>query len=240
MAADIPDTVLKIFTAGATREGLAACAARFEAASGIALKAETTHGHLIAELVIAGKTDSDVVMLPAHMIADLAHRGLLSSDPAPVEIGTIRIGGAVRAGAPLPDLSTTTALIAALRAARSIVLTEAPSGKHMDALIDKLGLRDEIGGRIVRFDTGTMVNEHLIVSDAEDEIAFGVATEILFYRDRGVAYAGPIPEDVQMKHVYHAALLKRSGRAEAARKLFAVLASAEAQQAFEKTGVERE
>lgn len=42
---------LKAYTAGATKEGLAACAVLFEAETGIRMEAHTTHGHLIEEQV---------------------------------------------------------------------------------------------------------------------------------------------------------------------------------------------
>lgn len=234
-----PETVpLRVLTAGATREGLAACAGPFTRETGIAIAASTTHGHLIRERILAGEAEADVVLLPRHMIADLRKRGLTAAG-VEAEIGTIPIGAAVRTGVPLPDVSTMAALETTLRRAASIVLTEAPSGIHMEALIDRLGLRAVLEPRIVRYDTGTMVNEHLAGSAASGEIAFGVATEILFFRNRGVAYAGPLPEPVQMRHAYGAAALAgMSGIAEAAR-LLDYLGTPAARKAFAETGVER-
>ena len=234
-----PAPAIKVFTAGATREGIGACAGPFRRDTGIVLESATTHGHLIRDRVIAGDSDADVVVIPAHMVEDLQHRGLASrSDIA--EVGTIRIGAAVRTGCPLPDVSSIEALRQALLGAASVVLTEAPSGVHMDSLIDRWGLRGALEDRITRYDTGTMVNEHLIDSTADGEIAFGVATEILFCRDRGVSYAGPIPDEVQLINRYVAARLTRSDRAAESRKLLAYLATPEARAAFARTGVEQE
>ncbi|MPY69311.1 MAG: hypothetical protein GEU92_04420 [Alphaproteobacteria bacterium] len=228
---------LDIFTAGATREGIAACAAPFARQCGVALAVETAHGHLIERQVLAGETAADVVMLPEAMIARLAEAGLADPDIR-ARLGVIRIGAAVRAGAAWPDVSTMDALVRALLGARSVVITEAPSGRHMDALFEALGLAAELADRITRYDTGTMVNEHLARSDTRDEIAFGVATEILFFRNDGVAYAGPLPDAVQMAAVYEAAMLTRSDRVDAARRLMDFLSSDTAQRAFAETGVE--
>lgn len=228
---------LDIFTAGATREGIAACAGPFARAGGATLVIDTAHGHLIERQVLAGETAADVVMLPEAMIARLTEAGLADACIR-ARLGVIRIGAAVRADAPRPDVSTMDALVRALLGARSVVITEAPSGQHMEALFEALGLTAELEGRITRYDTGTMVNEHLIRSDTPDEIAFGVATEILFFRNDGVAYAGPLPDAVQMAAVYEAAMLTRSDRADAARRLMDFLRTGAARRAFAETGVD--
>ena len=228
---------LRVFTAGATREGLRACVQPFFEATGISVEAPTDHGHIIRTMVIDGRTDADAVMLPAHMIDDLTRRGLVSPNDQ-ATIGTIRVGAAVRDSSALPDVRTLPALERTLRAAASIVITEAPSGRHMDAVIEEMGLRQELEDRITRYDTGTMVNEHIVRSRQEAEIAFGVATEILYFRDKGVRYAGPIPDAVQMAHVYRSGRLIRSERRNDLRLLFDYLSTADAKALFAETGVE--
>jgi len=229
--------VIKAFTAGATKEGLALCAASFEADTSIRIEAHTTHGHLIEERVIAGEADDDIVLLPAAMIDNLSRRGLLAPEPR-AALGIIKIGAAVRDGTALPDLSTMAAFRRALLAAKSIVITEAPSGRHLDRVFADMGLAEALAGRITRYDMGYMVNDHLIESAADGEIGFGVATEISFYRDRGVTYAGPLPDEVQMALAYEAAMLARCDRRSYVQKLFDYLATPAARAAFAKTGVE--
>lgn len=228
---------LKIITAGATREGLDALVGSFRRQSGIGVDWTTDHGHNIRKYVIAGETDADMVLLPTAMVEDLRGRGLVA-DRFETVLGVIRVGAAVRAGQALPDVSTMDALRQTLERARSVVITEAPSGVHMQRVFAQLGLAAALEPRIVRYDTGTMVNEHLVASDAEREIAFGVATEIRFFRDKGVAYAGPIPEEVQMAAEYRAAMLSRCGKPEAARALLDFLGTPEARRAFAESGVD--
>jgi hypothetical protein len=81
----------------------------------------------------------------------------------------------------------------------------------MDRVIAELGLAQQPADRITRYDTGTMVNENLSASTEGAEISVGVATEILFFRDRGVRYAGPVPNEMQMALDYETVMLK-SGR----------------------------
>jgi molybdate transport system substrate-binding protein len=228
---------IKAFTAGATKEGLALCAKAFEAETGISVDARTTHGHLIEEQIIAGEVADDIVLLPTAMIENLTARRLVSPSPN-VILGTIKIGAAVRDGVPLPDVSTMETFKQALLAAKSIVITEAPSGRHLDQVISDLGLAETLASRITRYDMGYMVNDHLAASTAEGEIAFGVVTEISIYRDRGVSYAGPVPDEIQMALEYQAAMLIGCDVVSDVEKLFGYLGSSAARSAFAKTGVE--
>ena len=230
-------TTIRAFTAGATKEGLANCAAGFEAKTGIRIEAHTTHGHLIEERVIAGEVDDDIVLLPTAMIDNLAARGLVAPERR-VSLGTIKIGAAVREDVGLPDVSTMKAFKNSLLAAGSIVITEAPSGRHLDRVIAELGLAEKLADRITRYDMGYMVNDHLVASERDDEIAFGVATEISFYRDRGVTYAGPLPDEIQMALPYEAAMLLQCDKAAEADKLFDYLPGPAARMAFAETGVD--
>lgn len=229
--------IIKAFTAGATKEGLARCAAPFEAATGIRIEAHTTHGHLIEQQVIAGEAEDDIVLLPDAMIDNLAARGLVAAAPR-ADLGTIKIGAAVRDGVDAPDVSTMDAFERALLAARSIVITEAPSGRHLDRVFEELGLADRLAERITRYDMGYMVNDHLAASTADGEIGFGVATEITFYRDRGVTYAGPLPDGIQMALSYQAAMLSSCARPGEVERLFDFLATPDARAAFAATGIE--
>lgn len=229
--------VLDIFTAGATREGIAACAGVFCDSTGVALDIATNHGHLIRERILAGETDADVVMLPVAWIDELAGQGLASPD-IQASLGVIGVGVAVRDGVAVPDVSSLAALKQSLLDADSIVITEAPSGVHLEAVFETLGLTAALADKITRYDTGTMVNEHLVAGTSPGEIGFGVTTEIMFFRDRGVRPGGPIPDEVQMAVDYRAALLTRSDKVDEARILMAFLATPEARVAFAATGVQ--
>jgi len=227
---------IKAFTAGATREGLSLCSIQFAAQTGFTIDTHTNHGHIIEQEVIAGHVDDDIVLLPVAMIEELATKGLVDANSR-TALGTIRIGAAVRAGVPIPNVATESAVEHAMIAAKSIILTEAPSGVHMEKIIAEMGLTQLLTDRIIRYDTGTMVNEHLSASSAEKEIAFGVATEILYFRDRGVRYAGPLPDGMQMALDYEAAMLTGCQKGDVVNELFTFLKSGEARSLFAQTGV---
>ena len=62
-------------------------------------------------------------------------------------------------------------------------------------------------------------------------------TEISIYRDRGIAYAGPLPDESQIALEYQTAKLVSSDNIESVAQFFEFLISAEARMAFTKTGV---
>ena len=82
-----------------------------------------------------------------------------------------------------------------------------------------------------------MVNENLLASTDAAEIYFGVATEILFFRDRGVRYAGPLPDEMKMALDYEAVMLRSRQKSDAVEMLFASLKTKESQNLFAQTGV---
>jgi len=227
---------IRAFTAGATREGLSLCSVPFAAQTNITIEAHTNHGHVIEQEVTAGNVEDDIVLLPTAIIDELAKNKLVDSSTR-TPIGTIRIGAAVREGVPTPDVSTLTSVTQTLFSAKSIILTEAPSGVHMDRVITELGLGHKLADRITRYDTGTMVNGHLSTSTANNEIAFGVATEILFCRNKGVRYAGPLPDEMQMALDYEAVMLKSCQKPDAVNEFFTFLKTEESQKLFAQTGV---
>jgi molybdate transport system substrate-binding protein len=184
-----------------------------------------------------GEADADVVALPADMIAALAAAGLADRDTT-VAIGAVRIGAAVRADAPRPDVATMAALRRALLAADAVLLTLAPTGDHLARVIAQLGVADAIAGKLARFETSTLLNRHLVESAGPGAIGFGPATEIHAWCDKGVAYAGAIPDEVQVVLPYAAAMLTRTQAREAARALLAFLATPAARQHFRASGVE--
>jgi molybdate transport system substrate-binding protein len=130
------------------------------------------------------------------------------------------------------------ALRQALVAADSVLLTLAPTGDHLMQVIARLGLTETIAGRLQRFATSALLNRYLVESAAPNAIGFGPATEIKSWRDKGVAYAGAIPDEIQVVLPYSAAMLTRTQAPEQARALLDFLTTAEARRHFLVSGVE--
>ncbi len=227
---------LKVLTAGSTLYGMRPCAELFTRNSGIAVTVATDHGHNIHKAALRGEADADLVLLPTDMIASLAAAALIASEPA--SIGAVRIGAAVREDAPRPDVATMDALRHALLAADAVLLTLAPTGDHLVAVIARLGLAETIKGKLKRFDTATLLNRHLVETAGTGALGFGPSTEILAWRGKGVAWAGAIPDEIQIVLPYQAAILRHAQASDAARALLAFLATPEARRHFLASGVE--
>jgi molybdate transport system substrate-binding protein len=229
--------MVKVLSAGSTLYGLRPCAEIFARDSGILVDVATDHGHSIHRAALRGGTDADVLVLPSDMVAALIAAGIADAATV-IAIGRVRIGVAVHTDAPRPDVSTLATLRQALTAADAVLLTLAPTGEHLMQVIVRLGLTDAVAGKLARFATSALLNRHLVDSAGLGAIGFGPATEIKSWRDKGVAYAGAIPDEIQVALPYSAAMLTRTQAPEQVRALLAFLATTEARRHFLASGVE--
>ena len=229
-------TPLKVLSAGSTLYGLRPCAELFTRETGIAVDVATDHGHNIHRAVLRREADADLVLLPTDMMSSIASAGLADQSSI-VPIGTVRIGAAVSEGAPRPDVSTMAALRDALIAADTVLLTLAPTGDHFMGVIARLGLADAVAGKLERFETATLLNRRLAAAGA-GAVGFAPATEIRSWRHAGVAWAGAIPDEIQIALPYSAAILVRTQAPAQARALLAFLATPQARRHFLDSGVE--
>ncbi|MCC2096629.1 MAG: substrate-binding domain-containing protein, partial [Hyphomicrobiales bacterium] len=199
------------------------------------IRISTDHGHLLFEQAQSGSLKADIVMLPADMIETLVTggRALAASRTA---LGSVNIGAAVRAGSLSVDVADQQTLAEALLKAREIVLTLAPTGEHLLTIIAGLGLMAEVEHKIRRFDKSVQVNEY-IAGAPDGALAFGPATEILAWRNKGIAWCGPIPDRFQIILAYEAAVLEVSSNKTAAQDFLEYLTTKDARATFSDTGV---
>jgi ABC-type molybdate transport system substrate-binding protein len=229
-------TPLRVLSAGSTLYGMRPCAELFTRNTGIPVEVVTDHGHNIHRTALRGEADADLVLLPTDMIASIASAGL-ADKASVIAIGAVRIGAAVREGAPRPDVSTMDALRRALVTADAVLLTLAPTGDHLMGVIARLGLADAIAAKLERFETATLLNRRLAAAST-GAIGLAPATEIHAWRGNGVAWAGAIPDEIQVVLPYSAAILARTRAAEQAHALLAFLATPPARRHFLDSGVE--
>jgi molybdate transport system substrate-binding protein len=230
-------TGLKVLSAGSTVYGMRPCAEAFAHRTNIPVEVATDHGHNIHQAALRGEADADVVLLPSDWIDELAAAGL--ADPQTrVAIGKVRIGAAVRAGSPCPDVSSMATLRRALLAADAVLLTRAPTGDHLMKVIERLGLAEALAGKLALFDTSSLLNRQLAEQAGPGAIGFGPATEIRSWQGKGVAWVGAIPDEIQVVLPYAAAILPPRQAGEQARALLAFLQTPEARRHFVDSGVE--
>jgi ABC-type molybdate transport system substrate-binding protein len=230
-------TGIKVLSAGSTVYGMRPCAEAFARKTDIPVEVATDHGHNILRAVLRGETEADVALLPSNWIDEIVAAGRAERETR-IAIGKVRIGAAVRVGAPCPDLSSLAALRHALLAAEAVLLTRAPTGDHLMQVIARLGLAGALAAKLERFDTSTLLNRHLAERSAPGALGFGPATEIRSWQGKGVAWTGAIPDKIQVVLPYAAAMLAGTQAGEQARALLAFLATPAAQRHFRDSGVE--
>ncbi len=196
----------------------------------------TDHGHLLYEHALSGSLEADIVMLPSDMIDALDSHGVVAHVPG-VALGSVPIGAAVRTHDTPVRMDTMQMFGDALLAADKIILTLAPSGEHMMNVIAQAGLMDRVATEIKRFDKSAQVNACL-TQERDHCIAFGPATEILAWREKGIDWCGKIPETFQLSLPYAVAILMRASNAGKAQQFLPLLTSQEARDCFSHSGVE--
>src|ERR1700749_1605086 len=110
---------------------------------------------------------ADVLILVGYALGDLIKKGKVIADSR-VDLVNSKIGVAVKAGAPKPDISSADAIKRALLAAKTIAYSDSASGIYVSTeMFDKLGIKDAMKGK-ARQIPATPVGE--IVAKGEAEI----------------------------------------------------------------------
>jgi molybdate transport system substrate-binding protein len=185
----------------------------------------------------AARETADVVITAARGVDDLLARGVAVPGTR-VNVGTVGVGIAVRAGGSRPDVSTPEALKAALLAAPSIGYADpargGQGGTHFAKVVDELGLTAALRSKTRLFAEGLEALERV----AAGEVALAAAPISEIVPLPGLSLAGPLPPSLQARLAYAAALLASSPAPEAARAFLAALASPAAREVLARGGVE--
>ncbi len=175
----------------------------------------------------------DVVIMAAPALADLIKQGKVRADSR-VNLVQSKIGMAVKAGAPKPDISTVDALKRTLLAAKSIAYSDSASGVYLSTeLFPKLGIADQIKGKSRKIEADPVGG---VVAKGEAEIGFQQISELRPVK--GIEIVGELPPGAQRITVFAAGIPTTSKHPEAASALIHWLASPAAYAAIQKSGLE--
>jgi molybdate transport system substrate-binding protein len=225
---------VRVLSAGAMQPALIAATSAMRATNGHEVKVEYAIASELRRRVGGGEI-ADVLFAPVAVVAELTKSGRLAAE-GQVAAGRVGAGVVARVGAPLPDITSADALKRSLLAAERVVYNRASSGVYIESMLKKLGVYDELGARLIRYDDGTAVMHHLMKGQGR-EFGFGGITDILMYKDKGLQLVGPLPEDIQNYTAYTAALVAAAVNGDAARDYLRFLASPEGKALFAANGI---
>src|SRR5262245_7606833 len=223
---------IKVLSTQATEEAYRELVPQFEKASGYKVTTTFT-GTLDANKRLAAGETYDLLIMSAPSIDEHIKTGKVVSGSR-VDLAKSGVGVGVKAGAPKPDISTTEALKKALLAARSIGYSTGPSGVYMVGVFQRMGIADEIRGKLKRTPTGVFVGS--IIASGEAEIGFQQVSELSHFP--GIDYVGPLPADIQLFTTFSSGLMVAAKEAEAAKALVKFVTTPAAAAAYKKRGME--
>jgi molybdate transport system substrate-binding protein len=212
----------------------------FERASGYRLV--TTRGPSVGDSPEAIPTRlargeaADMIILEGGSADELGKNGFVRID-SKVVLALVQTGMVVRAGATKPDIHTVDLFRNVLLSAKSIAYSDSGSGRFIvEAMLPGLGVADQVMPK-TRKVRGPPSGEPVaaVVARGESEIGLQDVSELIHVP--GVTYVGPIPEELDRKSSYAAAVTTRSTQPEAAKALIRLLASPEAHSTILKAGL---
>jgi molybdate transport system substrate-binding protein len=215
----------------ATRQVLAELADAYRQRAGQAVLFESVGGVDAAKRVAAGEA-FDLVVLASDAIAKLTASGHIVAGSS-VDLVRSGVALAVRAGAPLPDLSSEAAVRAAVLAAPRISCSTGPSGVALAQLFERWGVADEIKARLVTPPPGVPVGS--LVASGQVDLGFQQLSELIHLE--GIAVVGPLPPAIQITTTFSAGVCAASAQPHAVRELLAYMASPQADAAKRRQGM---
>jgi molybdate transport system substrate-binding protein len=227
---------LKVLSAGAVKSGVSQVAKDFERATGAKVSIEFNTAPELKKRMAAGDA-ADVVVAPPAAMEEFQKQGRIAAGSRAF-VGRSRMGVVVHADAPAPDVSSAAAFTKTLAAASAVVHNTASSGIYSATLLEKLGLKEKLGAKIVVVDSGSAVM-NTVAERGPGAIGLAQISEVMVMIDKGcrVKLAAPLPGEIQNETSYEAAATAASKSPDAAKKLAAALASAAAKKIFAATGI---
>jgi molybdate transport system substrate-binding protein len=226
-----PAAEITVMSGAAVEAGLVVAVDAFHKQTGNAVKILFTTTPEIRQRTSAGETP-DVIIAPPAVLDDLDKAGRVDG-AARIAIGRVGVGVAVRRGAPAPDISTTESFKRAVLDADKVIYNRASSGLYVEALLQRLGIAEQIQAKTERY-TGTDMVDPLLNSQGK-AIGFMPVAEIVHFHDRGMQLVGPLPAEIQNYTSYAAAPARN---APVAQDFVRFLGTPAAKHFFTKAGIE--
>jgi len=227
---------ITVISGGAFKQVLNAVAEQYRKDTGnaVAIAYRTVGQHL--DLIRGGKEAFDVAILTPAAIDGLIKDGKVVPGTR-TDLAKTGIGVVVKAGTPLPDVSSVDAFKRALLAAKSVAYIDpkagGSSGIYIAGLLQRLGIADRIAAKAVLVHGGAVADH---VADGEAALGIHQISEILPVK--GASLVGPLPAEIQNFTVYAAGIGSGATDATAARDLLKFLSGPQATAIVKAKGME--
>ena len=174
---------------------------------------------------------ADVLILVGYALDDLVKKGKATNR---IDLVNSKIGVAVKAGNPKPDISTADAVKRALLAAKSVAYSDSASGVYISTeMFKNLGIADEMKDKAKKIPAVPVAE---IVARGEAELGLQQLSELKAVS--GVDIVGLLPESLQKVTVFSAGIASASKEPEAGKALIKFLASPAARKTIIDSGLE--
>jgi molybdate transport system substrate-binding protein len=237
MTASAQSAELKVLITTAMKAAIDDLGPSFERASGYTLRITYGPSGALAKRVADGEAVDLVIV--AGGIDELVKQGKVAADGR-ADVARVRIGVAVRKGAPKPDIATVDAFKRTLVAATSIAYVDpaagGASGIYLARMLERIGLLAEVNAkaRLARGGTEDMVSA--IVARGEAEIGLQQISEIMSVS--GADLVGPLPDELQTVTIYTAGVPVSAKEADGAKALVRFLTAPAATPIYNANGLD--
>jgi len=205
----------------------------FERATGHTVKMSVDGTTLAVSKIKDGSYNPDLVLLSPEALGELAKAGKVAG-------GTItpafrsRVGVAVRAGAPKPDIGTAEAFKKALLDAKSIGHSTGPSGEYFSTvLIQRLGIADALKPKIK-----VVRGMPVAVAVANSEVEIGIHQIAELMPVPGIDIVGALPPELQTTLIYATGIAIHARQPDAANALVKFLSVESSVPVIRKNGMD--
>jgi len=228
---------IRVISANGMRDVIAETKAAFEQNSGHRLSVTVVETGEIRRRVLGGEA-FDVIMAPSEATDAFEQAGKLMPGTA-VALIRVRFGLAVPSDGPRPDVSTPEGLKRTLLAAKTVLITDPAtggiSGVQFMEVLNRLGIVDEMKGKLVPQPGGAFHAERVVRGEAD--LAAQAEHEIRCVR--GATYL-PYPAALQRTVILMGGVGTTARDLQAAKDYLAFLTSADTANAYKAHCLTRE
>jgi len=223
---------ISVISTQATQEAYQELVAQFEKATGHKVKTFFS-GTLNVQKKLADGEPCDLIIMAGPAIDEQIKLGKAVAGSR-VDLAKSGTGLAVRKGAPKPDIGSVDALKKTLLTVKSIGYSTGPSGVYMLSVFERLGIADQVKGKLKQAPSGVFVGT--LIANGDAEVGFQQIAELMHFA--GIDYVGPLPGDLQRMTMFSAGIHSGAKQADAARALVKFLTAPPAAPVIRKHGLE--